>query len=299
MTRRRWHAAFFDIIRLELEEFGSSLDFLYEYQVGIDPKKIDIVVKRRDDIAVTKNIGAILNKYSIIEYKSYNITLSLSEYNKAHGRLRFYAAEKKIFSVDLSLIFFSYNYPAKLFSELQLEGKEICEINNGIYSIKGEGYDTYVVVTKHLSEEDNYWLVNIHKELSATEIDQLITEIEKRKLLSIDNSLLELIILNNKKTFQELIMRESLKTLLEQYGFVHQDKINKIIDDKERILKEKDVEFERILKENERRILREKDAEKDAEKEEIARNLTLLGIDYKKIADVTGLTVNKVKRLKI
>ncbi|MDR2761198.1 MAG: hypothetical protein LBB88_01200 [Planctomycetaceae bacterium] len=338
MAKLRWHAAFFDVIRLEFEDFNSYLEYFYEYSVGIDPKRIDVVViKKKDNVEVDKNIGVILRKYNIIEYKNYDILLPLDEYYKAHGRLRFYAAEEKISNVDISLVFFLYSRPDKLFSELELEDKKICKTNyNGIYEVLGEGYKTYVVVINELSEEDNYWLVNFHKSLTATEIKQLICKIEKKEMLSVYNSFVELIIEKNIKSFKELIMQNPLRALtrqrsfiklMESHGFIQKKEMEitmkkekeSILKEKERVLKENErvlKEKEQVLKENER-VLKEEREQILKEKERIAReneqrlkkiktdseniiirNLMQSGMDCEGIAKVMNLPISRIKRLK-
>jgi ABC-type lipoprotein export system ATPase subunit len=82
------------VIRLEFIDFLFLLEFFPEYSVGVDPKKIDIVIVKKDlHVSINKNIGFIFKTHNLIEYKSYKLSLSLSEYDKAHGRARFYVSE--------------------------------------------------------------------------------------------------------------------------------------------------------------------------------------------------------------
>ena len=68
---RQWHPAFFADIQIELEAERENLIFENEHQLGTKPMEIDaLVIKKKSDIPINKNIGRIFRKYNIIEYKS-------------------------------------------------------------------------------------------------------------------------------------------------------------------------------------------------------------------------------------
>ena len=66
---RQWHPAFFADIQIELEAERENLIFENEHQLGTKPMEIDaLVIKKKTDIPINKNIGRIFRKYNIIEY---------------------------------------------------------------------------------------------------------------------------------------------------------------------------------------------------------------------------------------
>jgi hypothetical protein len=83
MGRTSWHPAFFGAIKLELDEYRNVLKFESEHQLTTDPLKIDVVIiKKRRNIEIKKNIARIFQKYNIVEYKSPNVSVSIYDYYK-------------------------------------------------------------------------------------------------------------------------------------------------------------------------------------------------------------------------
>ena len=68
-NRLQWHSAFFAGIQIELEEDSSKLIFENEHQLTTKPLGIDVlVIKKRSDEVINKNIGKIFRGHNIIEY---------------------------------------------------------------------------------------------------------------------------------------------------------------------------------------------------------------------------------------
>lgn len=82
----QWHPAFSAALRIELEEELEILDIVDEYQLSKKPLQMDIlIVKKRKDIPVKKNIGRIFRKYNIIEYKAPDDYLSINDFYKVYA----------------------------------------------------------------------------------------------------------------------------------------------------------------------------------------------------------------------
>ena len=80
---RQWHPAFFADIQIELEAERENLIFENEHQLGTKPMEIDaLVIKKKSDIPINKNIGRIFRKYNIIEYKSPTDYISINDFYK-------------------------------------------------------------------------------------------------------------------------------------------------------------------------------------------------------------------------
>jgi hypothetical protein len=69
-----WHTAFFDAIRLELEQYGSALEFKNEQQLATEPLRIDvIIIKKAKELVITKNIAAIFREYNLAEFVRHEV----------------------------------------------------------------------------------------------------------------------------------------------------------------------------------------------------------------------------------
>ena len=69
--RINWHPAFVEAIRLELDEYADDLEFLAEHQLTREPLRIDVVIiKKKRDIVLKKNIASIFRGVNVVEYKS-------------------------------------------------------------------------------------------------------------------------------------------------------------------------------------------------------------------------------------
>ena len=71
MTRTAWHPAFLQAIQLELEDYLDVLTFESEYQLTTEPLKIDVlIIKKKKDVVIEKNIAQIFRQFNVVEYKS-------------------------------------------------------------------------------------------------------------------------------------------------------------------------------------------------------------------------------------
>ena len=78
----------------ELESERENLIFENEHQLGTKPMEIDaLVIKKKTDIPINKNIGRIFRKYNIIEYKSPTDYISINDFYKVCGYAFFYKAD--------------------------------------------------------------------------------------------------------------------------------------------------------------------------------------------------------------
>ena len=76
-----WHNAFFEAIKMELDEYTHALQFISEYQLNTEPLRIDvIIIKKTADILFNKNIASIFRKVNILEYKSPDDYVSVKDF---------------------------------------------------------------------------------------------------------------------------------------------------------------------------------------------------------------------------
>ena len=169
----QWHPAFYAGIQIELEEERDNLLFENEHQLGTRPKEIDVlIIKKREDVPVRKNIGQIFRKHNIIEYKGPKDYISIDDYYKVYAYACLYKSDtvkrNEILATEITITFVSKRYPRKLFGYLENVLKyKIEKRENGIYILYGSVFSMQVIVTKELSKEENIWLHSLTDELKS------------------------------------------------------------------------------------------------------------------------------------
>ena len=65
-----WHAAFVEAIKLELEDYKDSLEFIPEGHLDVNSVQIDcVIIKKNKKIRIKKNIGRIFKDVNLLEFK--------------------------------------------------------------------------------------------------------------------------------------------------------------------------------------------------------------------------------------
>ena len=83
----QWHPAFYAAAELELKENIEELDLISEYHLSKEPVRIDLlIIKEENADKVMKNeIGHIMRKYNVLEYKGPGDELSIDTFYKTLG----------------------------------------------------------------------------------------------------------------------------------------------------------------------------------------------------------------------
>lgn len=207
----QWHPAFYAGLQVELNGETAKLNFENEHQIGTKPKEIDVlIIKKTPHIPIQKNIGHIFRTHNIIEYKSPTDYLSVNDFYKVYGYACFYKADSsqadEIPIQEITITFVCYRHPKKLFSHLFRERHyEMERHDNGIYYIKGDFIPIQFILTTELSPEKNLWLGSLTNHLNEIKTaERLLTEYDTNKTNRLYQSLIEIIIQANKKTFSEV-----------------------------------------------------------------------------------------------
>lgn len=220
----QWHPAFFAGVQIELAEDAGNLAFENEHQLGTKPKMIDIlIIKKNADVPVRKNIGKIFRKYNIIEYKSPEDSLVIDDFYRVYGYACFYKADTGVSDSipieDLTITFVCSKYPRKLMKHWRENKRyEICQMEAGVYYIKGDVIPMQLLVLSRLSEEENIWLSGLGKRIGKTQTaERLLGEYEKHKDEILYRSVMDIIVKVNAEKFQEVKeeMCEALRELFE------------------------------------------------------------------------------------
>ena len=114
----QWHPTFFADVQVELRKESEKLSFQSEYQLSKKPMEIDVlIIKKKTEEPIEKNIGRIFRKYNIVEYKSPTDYLGIDDFYKVYGYACFYKAdtgqENEIPVEELTITFVSTGYPRK------------------------------------------------------------------------------------------------------------------------------------------------------------------------------------------
>jgi hypothetical protein len=179
----QWHPAFYAAAGIELQENMDDLEFTPEYNLSKEPIHFDLLI--RNDGAVIKNeIGHIMRKYNIIEYKSPRDAMTIDDFAKSLGyALLFKGFGEKVnaFPMEkLTVSMFRAAYPREMFAELKKEGHEIEEKYPGIYYVRQDlPFPVQVIVTKELSPETHSSLRILTDHAEVADIRRFLEQAKK------------------------------------------------------------------------------------------------------------------------
>ena len=219
----QWHPAFYADIQIELEDERDNLIFENEHQLGTKPMEIDVlVIKKKKDISISKNLGRIFRKYNIIEYKSPTDYMSINDFYKVCGYAFFYKSntvtENEIPVNEITISLVSSAYPRKLIRHLQeFWGWQIKLEDKGIYYICGFKIPIQIIVTEQLSGEKNLWLRSLTDRIKdQNHMKRLLNEYREKQGNMLYESVMQMIVRANGKKFQEVdCMCEALNEIIQ------------------------------------------------------------------------------------
>ena len=81
----QWHPAFYAATELELQANIEQLELKREYNLSKEPIRIDLLIIKEKKIEIKNEIGHLLRKYNVIEYKSPEDNLSIDDFYKTLG----------------------------------------------------------------------------------------------------------------------------------------------------------------------------------------------------------------------
>lgn len=208
--RLQWHSGFSAALRVELEDELDELCIEDEHMLSKKPMQIDVlVVKKKGEQPIRKNIGRIFRKHNIIEYKSPEDYLSINDFYKVYGYTCFYQSETKrvkdIPPEEITMTFICNHYPQKLLEHLKkFKGIEVEKQEAGLYYLLGDSFPIQLVIVKELSKEENYWLQNLRRNLkTGEEIQEVVRRYEQVKHKAYYSDVMNLIVRANQKQMEE------------------------------------------------------------------------------------------------
>ena len=223
----QWHPAFYAGIQIDLEKEAHKLIFENEHQLGTKPKEIDVlIIKKKANQPIQKNIGRIFRKHNLVEYKSPTDYLNIDDFYKVYGYALFYKSDTKtvdeIAIDDLTITYVSSKRPRELLKHLFRRGYQITQKDAGIYYIEaGETFQQIpmqLIILSELSADDNLWLKSLSNNIQDyDQIEKLSNEYGKNKDRNLYQSVMNVIIRANKEKFkEEKSMCEALRELFQE-----------------------------------------------------------------------------------
>ena len=223
----QWHPAFYAGIQIDLEKEAHKLTFENEHQLGTKPKEIDVlIIKKKADQPIQKNIGRIFRKHNLVEYKSPTDYLNIDDFYKVYGYALFYKSDTKTVDEipidDLTITYVSSHRPRELLKHLRRRGYQTTQKDAGIYYI--EAKETFqqipmqLIILSELSADDNLWLKSLSNNIQDyDQIEKLSNEYGKNKDRNLYQSVMNVIIRANKEKFkEEKNMCEALRELFQE-----------------------------------------------------------------------------------
>jgi predicted protein tyrosine phosphatase len=250
-----------------LEAYKDILEFEAEHPLTEEPLRMDVlIVKKRRDVAINKNIAAIFRTHNIVEYKSPDDYTSVHNLHKLYAYAYLYVSLNKISVTDISLTIVETRRPRELIRYFrEIRNFSIDESSSGIFMVSGDVFPIQVIESKKLPASDNIWLKNLSNDLDVVEGAAFLGEHWEEIKKSGMNAYTYVILHANKailkeamtmslqsqaleplgEVVDELISEGHLKWILEKYEKIHVDKIKleiKLEDAKEMFKEGDDIE---------------------------------------------------------
>jgi hypothetical protein len=202
-----WHLAFYQAMQMELFDYFDDIEMIFEHQLTSEPLRIDVlIVKKRKEIIIDKNIARIFRGHNIIEYKSPDDYFSVRDFQQVLAYAYHYAANTPdADDADLSLTFVGNRYPRALLRYLTEKRKYTIECSvPGIYLIRGDYFPIQIIESKRLPESESLWLHSLSNELRIDSARAILeASNDKARKMYID-AYLDVLMRSNRRAFVEV-----------------------------------------------------------------------------------------------
>lgn len=238
----QWHPAFYAAVQVELDMEEENFSFINEYQLGTKPRAADVlIIKKKAEQQITKNIGRIFRKYNIVEYKSPSDYLSVDDFYKGLAYVCLYKTDtKRVNTVDIeeiTLTFAVSHYPREVLKYFNSKKQyTVKKAEAGIYYVEGSLIPIQIIVLNRLSAEQNLWLKVLSNQLRETDIAQkMLTEYEKHRDNALYSSVMDVVVRANEEAFKQ--EENGMCELLEQ---IINEKIERKLNAREELVRQED-----------------------------------------------------------
>ncbi|MDR1531754.1 MAG: hypothetical protein LBS62_06165 [Clostridiales bacterium] len=134
-----------------------------------------LIIKKDPAPILDKDIAKIFRNHNVIEYRSPEEHLSVSDYYSVISRACTYHESKGVPFDDITVTFIKTRYSWELFDFLAMQRNyRIKETSPGIYLIEGEVFPVQIIVIDKLKGPDNVWLRSLNNNLPASSLEELL-----------------------------------------------------------------------------------------------------------------------------
>ena len=181
----QWHPAFCAAAGLEFHEDIERLELKPEYNLSKEPIRIDLlIIKEESDRRIKNEIGHIMKKYNVIEYKSPEDALTIDDFYKTVGYACLYKGYgERVDAVpinELTVSIFRATRPEKMFLTLQKYGHKIKEKYSGIYYVTERlPFPVQIIVTQELEPREHRSLRILSNHAKKEDVEEFLKEVEK------------------------------------------------------------------------------------------------------------------------
>jgi hypothetical protein len=225
-----WHTAFFEGLQAEFESYKDLLEFISEVPLTTEPLRIDVVViKKRSDILIEKNIGQIFRKVNIVEYKSETDYFSVADLHKTIAYVHLYmslnsTSTEPITEQNTTLSIVLYKNPREVIKYIKLNyGWEFDKKFEGVYYVTGSNFRIQIINCKELMNDENLWLHGLRRDVETETWQKILLASEHNdKLLAYANAFLKA---NLKKIREETGKMDTPTTFPEAIYMLYRDAV--------------------------------------------------------------------------
>jgi hypothetical protein len=182
----QWHPAMYAAVQYELRDDIEEMEMISEYNLSKEPVRIDILIIN-DKIKKIKNeIGHIMRRFNVIEYKSPEDGMSIDDFYKTMGYACLYKGYgetvDQIPRNEITVTLLRAAYPREMFAALKKEGHEIEEKYPGIYYVTNNlPFPVQVIVTSRLSKEAHSCLRILTNNAEKDDVERFLEQAREIK----------------------------------------------------------------------------------------------------------------------
>ena len=183
MKKIDWHSGFVNAMKLELLANEDDLEYKDEHLIANRAQRIDLlIIKKMRSVEIVNELGALFDKYNIVEYKSPDDNLSFGDFYKILAYTSLYLEELHMYDEygrdAYTMTFVRRRKPIKLFMLLKRDKHEVIHLKKGIYEIRGHlPFRTQVIVTREWDDEEaeiHTWLRSLTNKSKGKELEGIL-----------------------------------------------------------------------------------------------------------------------------
>lgn len=233
----QWHPAIMASVHLALRYRKEGLEFREEEPLGQKPSVMDmLIIKKNPDISLDDPIGSGFKGFNILEFKSWQASLSLVSISKVISYAFQYASSASSQDVldfdDITITIMRASLPPTLLSALQEKGFTVSSNIPGITDVHGIcAFKTRLVAYSELPDDERYiWLKSLTDKIDAelgTRILMANEKIEDEEDIEYINAVMYAALRKHHKLFTNIIKEHDIMQKYESYKILFEDEFKK------------------------------------------------------------------------